>query len=146
MIFRHVAVGLDQAFLAEDLGDAHDAAGLGGALSGRLDCLVRKQRGIKQAVGIVEGRPKKLAARQILVGRRDAAFDRHISCVERLRIAETRQRCAVGTQQEDRLDHVTARLADGECCERAVEKRSLGHDAVDGERQLRHDLFDADRR
>lgn len=97
-------------------------------------------------MGIVEGRPKKLAARQILVGRRDAAFDRHISRVERLRIAETRQRRSVGAQQEDRLDHVTARLADGKGCERAIEKRGLGHDTVDGERQLRHDLFDADRR
>ncbi len=97
-------------------------------------------------MGIVEGRPEQLAARQILVGRRNAALDLHRAGVERPGIAETRQRRAIGAQEEDRLDHVAARLADGKGGKRTVVERGFGHDAVNGERQLRDDLLDADRR
>ena len=87
--------------------------------------------GIEQAVGVVEGRAEQLAARQILVGRRDAALDQHRAGVDRPRIAEARQRRAIGAHQEDRLDQVAARLHDGERGELAVVERALGHDAVD---------------
>ena len=60
--------------------------------------------------------------------------------VERLGVAEARQRGAVGAQQEDRLDQVAARLLDGQRGELAVVERALAHDAVDGERQLLADL------
>ncbi len=114
--------------------------------SGLFDGLVGQQRRIEQAVGIVERRAEKLPSRQILVGRRHAALDLHCGRVERLRIAEARQRRAVGAQQEDRLDHVASRLADSECCEGTVVERGFGHDPVDGECQLRDDLVDPDRR
>ncbi len=94
-------------------------------------------------MGIVEGRSEDLAARDVLEGRRDAAFGHHAGGVDRLRIAEARQRRAVGAQQEDRLDEVATRLLDGKCGERAVVAGAFGHHPVDRERQLAVDLVQA---
>src|SRR5216683_3220367 len=59
------------------------------------------------------------------------------------RIAEPRQRGAIGTHQEDRLDQITARLLDGECGEFAIIQRAFAHHAIDGERELLGNLVEA---
>ena len=96
--------------------------------------------GIEQAMGVVEGRPEDLPARQILERRGDPAAHLHRAGVDRLGRAEARQRRAEGAHQEDRLDQVAARLLDGERRQFAVVERALAHDAVDGERKLLGDL------
>ena len=129
---------LDQPFAVEQLGDArHGVRWRGRRLFGRRRRRFLDQREIEQSVGVVEGRAQHLAARQVLIGRRDAPSDRHLSGVDRLARAEARQRRAVGPQQEDRFDQVAARLLDRQRRECAVVERSLGHHPVDRERQLR---------
>ncbi len=91
-------------------------------------------------MGVVEGRPEHLAARHVLEGRGDAAAHLHRAGVDRLGRAEARQRGAEGAHQEDRLDHVAARLLDGERRQLAVVERAFGHHAVDAERKLLGDL------
>jgi hypothetical protein len=101
---------------------------------------------VEQPVGVVEGRAKHLAARQILEGRGDAALDVHRSRIDRLRGAEAGQRGAVGADQENRLDHVAARLLDGERRELAVVERALAHYPIDRERELPGNLLEAELR
>ncbi|MNT20064.1 hypothetical protein D3C72_1553580 [compost metagenome] len=81
-----------------------------------------------------------MSAGQILVGCGNAALDRHAGGVHRNRITETRQRGAVGAQQEDGFDHVAAGLLDGKGCKRLIIKGRFRHYTVDGERKLRNDL------
>ncbi|MCY1243066.1 hypothetical protein D9M72_560690 [compost metagenome] len=110
MTFGHLAVALDQALAVENVGDAHHM--FAGFLDRRFgDALVGDQRRVEQAVGIVECRAEQLSAGQILVGRRYAAFDLHVSGVDRYRVTEAWQRRAVGAQDEDRFDHVAPCLA-----------------------------------
>ena len=97
-------------------------------------------------MGIVEGRAEHLAARQILECRGDAALDLHRGGVDRLRGAEAGERGAVGADQENRLDHVAARLFDGERRELAVVERALAHHPVDRERELLGNLREAELR
>ena len=89
---------------------------------------------------VVEGRAEHLAAGQVLEGRRDAPLDRHGGGVDRLADGDPRQGRAIGTQQEDRLDQIAARLLDGERRQAAIVERALGHHAVDRQRQLLVDL------
>ena len=63
-----------------------------------------------------------------------------------LRVAEARQRGAIGAHQEDRLDHVAARLDDGERGQFPVVERAFAHHPVDAERQLLDDLVEPQRR
>ena len=102
--------------------------------------------GIEQPVGVVEGRAEQLAAGQVLVGRRHAPLDQHGAGVDRPCVAEARQRGAIGAHQEDRLDHVAARLDDGERGQFTVVERAFAHHPVDAERQLLDDLVEAQRR
>ncbi len=127
---------LDQAVAAEDVGHAR-RCGLRGLRGLRLfrHKAFRELR-IEQAVGVVEGRPQDLAARNVLEGRGDAPLHPHLAGVDRLGGTEARQRGAEGARQEDRLDQVAARLLDRERRELAVIERALGHDAVDTEREL----------
>ena len=91
-------------------------------------------------MGIIEGGAEDLAARNILEGRGNPAGDPHPAGIDRLGRAETRQRRAEGADQEDRLDHVAARLLDGERRKLAVIERAFAHHAVDGEPKLLGDL------
>ena len=91
-------------------------------------------------MGVVEGGPENLPARNILEGRGNPAAHLHRAGIDRLGRAEARQRGAERAHQEDRLDHVAARLLDGERRQFAVVQRALGHDAVDAERKLLGDL------
>src|SRR3546814_1652874 len=52
------------------------------------------EREVEEAVRVVEARPQQLAARQVLVGRRNAPPHRHPRGVERLAGTEARQRGA----------------------------------------------------
>ncbi len=91
-------------------------------------------------MGVVEGRPQHLAAGNVLEGGRDTAGDLHGAGIDGLGGAEARQGGAEGAHEERRLDEIAARLLDGQGREVAVVERALGHDAVDGERQLLADL------
>ena len=57
-----------------------------------------------------------------------------VAGIDRLGRAEARQGGAEGAHQEDRLDHVAARLLDGERRKFAVIQRAFGHHAIDAER------------
>src|SRR3546814_3903515 len=63
--------------------------------------------------------------------------DLHRRAVDRQRLTETRQRGAVGAQQEDRFHEIALGLLDGERGEVTVVERALGHHPVDGELQDR---------
>src|SRR5215469_15315641 len=91
-------------------------------------------------MGVIEGGPKDLAAWNILEGGGDPPAQAHVAGVNRLGRAEARQRCAKGADQEDRLDHVAARLLDCERCKFAVIKRSLAHHPIGGQSKLPGDL------
>src|SRR6056297_1032739 len=70
----------------------------------------------------------------------------HRRSLYRMRGPETRQRGAIGANEKNRLDQITARLLDGQRGKIRVVERTLGHDAVDGEAQLLADLRDAELR
>ena len=95
---------------------------------------------VDQAMGIVERRPQHLPAGQILVGRGNAAAQRHCGGVDRLGEAEARQRGAIGADEKDRLDQVAARLLDRQRRYAAIVKGTLAHHPIDGERKLLVDL------
>ncbi len=95
---------------------------------------------IEQPMGVIEGRPEDLAARDILEGRGNPPPHLHPAGIDRLGRAEPRQRGAERAHQEDRLDHVAARLLDGKRREFAVIQRAFGHDAIDAEAELFGDL------
>ena len=145
---RRAGVGrrwLDETVGSKDLGDA-----LGRCVR-RRGCQRSKigglgERVVEQPVGVVEGRAQHLPARQILECRGDAALDVHRSGVDRLRGAEAGERGAVGADQENRLEHVAARLFDGERCELSVIERALAHHTVDRERELFGNLLEAELR
>ena len=69
---------------------------------------------IKQAVGVIEGRSENLASRNVLECRGNPAAHLHPAGIDRFGRAEARQGGAEGANQEDRLDHVAARLLDRE--------------------------------
>ena len=141
----HVMLGLDPsiacrgcaggAFLSRDgrVKPDHDVRGI-------------HQRKIEEPVGIVIGRTEHLAAGQILVGRGDAAADRHLGRVERLGRAEARQRRAIGPHQEGRLDRIALRLLQRQRREIGIVERALVHDAAAGETHLLADLRDGELR
>ena len=136
------AIGLDQPFMGEQIGDTW--ARLVGALARRRwrhDAA--GQRRIEQAMGIVEGGTEQLAAREVLEGGRDTALDAHPAGFERLRVAEARQRGAIGAHEEDGFDQVATRLHDGKGGELAIVERALSHGSIDGEAELLDDLVEA---
>ena len=90
---------------------------------------------------VIECRTKQLAARQILVDRRNSPFDNHLAGVHRLGMTKPWQCRAVGAQQKHRLDQVAPRLLDGERSEFRIVKRALAHHPVNRERQLACNLF-----
>ncbi len=145
---RRTGVGrrrLDEAVGAENLGDPLECRlRRGSRKRGKIGG--RSQRVVEQPVGVIEGRAEHLSARQVLEGRRDAAFDVHRGGIDRLRGAETGERGAVGADEEDRLDHVAARLLDGERGKLAVIERALAHHPVDCERELLGNLLEAELR
>ena len=51
---------------------------------------------------------------------------------------------AIGANEEDRLDQITARLFDGERGEVGIIERAFGHDTIDGEAELFADLRHAE--
>ena len=107
----------------------HDGGGGGG---GRHLALSR-QFEVKQAVGVVEGRAKDLAARQILERGRDAAGDGHVGSFNRVGGTQTRQGGAIGADQENSLDQIATRLFDGKGGKVGVVQRAFGHHAIDGQ-------------
>ncbi len=97
-------------------------------------------------MGIVEGRPQHLAARQILVGGGNPSFGMHHRRVDRPCVPKAGQGGAVGAHQKDRLDQIASRLHDGQRGKLAVIERALAHHAVDAESELLDDLVEAQRR
>ena len=91
-------------------------------------------------MGVVEGRAQHLAAGHVLEGGRDAPPHRHPAGVDRQAGGEARQGGAVGAQQEDRLDHVAARLLDRERRQLRIVERAFAHHPGDAEAQLLLDL------
>src|ERR1700722_8392966 len=87
-------------------------------------------------MGVVEGGPEHLAAWNILECRGNPAVHLHRAGIDRFGRAETRQGGAERPDQKDRLDHVAARLLDGECREFAIVQRAFRHYAVDREAEL----------
>lgn len=93
-------------------------------------------------MGVVEGRPQNLTARNVLERRRDAAVDLHFARIHWQAGPETGQGRAIGPDQECRLDQIAARLLDGEGRQIAIEDRPLRHDPVDRQFHLLPDLGD----
>src|SRR5712664_243855 len=81
-------------------------------------------------MGVVESRPEHLTTRNILEGRGDPAAYLHPSGIDRLGRTEARQSGAERAQQENRFDHVAARLLDREGCEFAIVQRDFGNVAI----------------
>ena len=101
---------------------------------------------VEQAMRVIKSRAQHLSAGQILERRGDATAKRHRGGVQRLGEAEPRQRGAIGAHQEDRLDHIPARLFDRKRGDAPIVERPLAHYAVDAERELLGDLRRADLR
>src|SRR5262249_61888179 len=107
-----------------------------GRAGGRGDTGPAGKPRVEQPVRIIERRPEHLSAGQILENGGDAPSNVHARGVERRGRAQARAGGAKRAQEKDRFDQVSARLLDGERRELAVVKRSLGHHAVDREREL----------
>ena len=129
--------------MVEDVGNPGHGAAVRLPDSRRFRCPpFRCEFEIKKAMAVVEGRPKQLTTRQVFIGRGDAPFHGHSGRVDRFGVAETRQRGAVGTQQECRLYQIAPRLFDRECCEVGIVDRALIHHPVGGDGELGADLLD----
>ena len=102
-----------------------------------------QQGKIQQPMGIVVSRAEQLAARQILVDRRDAALDAHPGGVPRHAVGQPWQRGAVGAQQEDRLHQVAAGLFDRQRRQLAVVNAAFGHHPIHRQPQLLFNLLTA---
>ena len=131
---------LDQPIAAENVGDARRSSNRRLRRRGRLRDKTLGELRIQQAMGVVEGRPEDLASRNILEGRGNPPPHLHPAGIDRLGRAEARQGGAEGADQEDRLDHVAARLLDRKRSELAVEKRAFAHHPIDREAELAGDL------
>jgi hypothetical protein len=83
-------------------------------------------------MGVVESGTENLAARNILERRGNPATHLHPGGIDGFGGAEARQGGAKRADQKDRLDHVAARLLDGERREFAIVQRAFGHHAIDG--------------
>ena len=88
------------------------------------------QSKIEQPVRVIIGRAKHLPARQILVGRRNAAADRHFRGIDRHGRAKARQGGAEGAHQESGLDGIALRLLQRQRSEIAIIERALVHHAA----------------
>ena len=141
-----LAVRLDQVLAGEYVRHARHRLWRCVAQLRLRDLRARGDFRIEQAVRVVEGRAEHLAARQVLVSRRDAPLGVHDRRIDWTRIAEARQCGAVGAHQEDRLDQIAARLHDGERRELPVVERALAHHPVDAEAELLDDLVEPERR
>jgi hypothetical protein len=113
--------GFDQAVVTENVGDPRHGSRrrFGGGRRFRIQPPFSQLR-IQQAMGVVEGRAEHLTAGNILESRRNPPPHLHRAGVHRLGGTEARQGGAKRAQQEDRLDHVAARLLDGQCGEFTV--------------------------
>ena len=131
---------LDQAVAAENVGDARRRADRASDVAGSSGTKPSASCGSEQAMGVVEGRPEDLAARNILEGRGNPPPHLHLPGVDRLGRAETRQGGAEGADQEDRLDHVATRLLDRQRSELAIVQRAFAHHPIDGKAELAGDL------
>lgn len=91
---------------------------------------VCQQGKIEQAVGVVVSGAQQLAAGDIFVHCRDAAFETHFGGVDRFANRQPRQGGAVGAQQEDRFDVIAAGLFERQRRQFAVGDAALGHHPV----------------
>ncbi|MNZ49649.1 hypothetical protein D3C78_674240 [compost metagenome] len=87
-------------------------------------------------MGVIVGRAKQLAARNIFVDRRDSALQAHLCGVNWLANRQFCQRRAIGAQQENGFDVIAAGLFQRQCCQFAVGNAAFGHHAVNGEIEL----------
>src|SRR5690606_23705081 len=142
---RQRAVFLDHAVDAENIGYTRRFFGFCGAQFRFRHSHIASQIGIKQPMGIIEGRPQKLATRQILIGRRNAALNQHLCRFHRTGIAEARQGGAIGAHQKDCFDQIATRLTHGKGCQFTVIERTFRHDAINRQRQLFGNLVEAKR-
>ncbi len=93
---------------------------------------------------VIEGRPEHLSARNVLEGRGNPAAHLHPAGIDRLGRTEPRHCCAECAEQENGLDHVAARLLDGQRRQFAIVQRAFGHDAIDAEAELPGNLIQRD--
>src|SRR6202043_1221133 len=127
---------LDQAVAAENVGDARRSSDRSLRRRGYLRHKTFGEPRVQEAMGVVEGRPEDLAARNILEGGGNPPPHLHPPRVDRLGRAETRQGGAEGADQEDRLDHVATRLLDRQRSELAIVQRAFAHHPIDGKAEL----------
>ncbi len=85
--------------------------------SHRIAIVLGEQREIQQTLRVIVSRAEQLAAGHVLERGRNAASHLHGFRIDRLRVAETRQRGAIRTQQKDRFDQIARSLFDRECGE-----------------------------
>ncbi|MCY1536499.1 hypothetical protein D9M68_719590 [compost metagenome] len=145
---RHLASALlfppQQAFVSEEIQHPRAGRQLGSGIDLRPGVFALGQQGeVEQAVAVVEGRAKQLAAGQVLEGRRDTPAQLHPRGLQRQRGAEARQRGAVGAQQEDRLHQVAGRLLDRQGSQLLVVQRAFAHHPGHGQGHLLAHLLDA---
>ncbi len=81
-------------------------------------------------MGVVVGGAQQLAAGNVFVHCGDAAFEAHLRSVNRFADRQPRQGGAVGAQQEDRFDVITAGLLERQRRQFAVGDAALGHHPV----------------
>ena len=104
---------------------------------------VCQQGEIEQAMGVVVGWAKQLAAGNVFINRRNTPFETHLCGVERLAYRELRQRGAVGAQQENCFDVIAAGLFQRQRRQFAVGNAAFGHHAIHRKIKLLFNLGDA---
>ena len=104
---------------------------------------VCQQGEIEQAMGVVVGWAKQLAAGNVFINRGNTPFETHPGGVERLAYRQLRQRGAVGAQQENRFNVIAAGLFQRQRRQFAVGNAAFGHHAIYREVKLLFNLGDA---
>lgn len=111
---------------------------------GQRWCFTVCQQGeIEQAMGVVVGWAKQLAAGNVFINRRNTPFETHLCGVERLAYRQFRQRGAVGAQQENCFNVIAAGLFQRQRRQFAVGNAAFCHHAIYREVKLLFNLGDA---
>ena len=125
-----IFLGLRQPLLREQAKDVRRRLCFAIGLLHRRRFAVGQQGKIEQAMGVVVGGAQQLAAGNVFVHCGDAAFEAHLRSVNRFADRQPRQGGAVGAQQEDRFDVITAGLLERQRRQFAVGDAALGHHPV----------------
>ncbi len=95
-------------------------------------------------MAVVVSWPQHLAARQIFIDRRDAAFDAHRPGRQWRALRQAWQRGAIGTQQKDRLDQIAAGLFNRQRRQFRIVNPAFGHHPIHRQSQLLRHLIAAE--